>query len=343
MRASKKRPAELAASRSRGAASAPAGRTGLHAYAVATALSTVLLITAGGLVTSTGSGLSVPDWPLSYGMLFPPMVGGILYEHGHRMVAATVGLLTVGLAAWLWRREPRRWVRRLGLLALGAVVAQGLLGGLTVLLLLPVPVSVAHACLAQGFLCLAVTIAVVTSRAWMEAAPAPRASTPDNGLHALTAATSAAIYIQLILGAVVRHTGAGLAIPDFPLALGRLVPPFTSAQVAVHFLHRVGAVVVSVLAVAAAARVLRRHRGARALAVPALLLVPILAAQILLGALTVWTRLAVLPATAHVATGALLLATSLVLTLMCYRLVPRPARGPLTTGAPVRATAQVTP
>jgi heme A synthase len=105
----------------------------------------------------------------------------------------------------------------------------------------------------------------------------------------------------------------------------------------------VGAVAVSVLAVAAAARVLRHHRGARALAVPALLLIPILAAQILLGALTVWTRLAVLPATAHVATGALLLATSLVLTLMSHRLVPRPARSPLTTGAPLRATAQATP
>ncbi len=343
MSTSPRRPAALAASRDGGAAGATAGRPALHAYAVATALATVLLITAGGLVTSTGSGLSVPDWPLSYGMVFPPMVGGILYEHGHRMVAAAVGLLTVGLAAWLWRREPRRWVRRLGFLALAAVVAQGLLGGLTVLLLLPVPVSVAHACLAQGFLCLTVAIAVVTSRAWTAAEAARGARAPARGLHLMAAATSAAIYVQLILGAVVRHTGAGLAIPDFPLALGRLVPPFTSAQVAVHFLHRVGAAVVTVLAVATAAQVLRHHRSTRALAVPALLLVPILAVQILLGAVTVWTRLAILPATAHVATGALLLATSLVLTLMSYRLVPRPEGRPLLGRAPIPASAQVAP
>ena len=135
------------------------GAPGLHRFAVFTAAATLCLIVAGGLVTSTESGLSVPDWPTTYGQnmfTFPlsKMVGGIRFEHTHRLIASGVGMLTVVLAIWLARREPRRWVRRLGYFALGAVVAQGLLGGLTVLLFLPPAVSVAHACLAQTFFCL---------------------------------------------------------------------------------------------------------------------------------------------------------------------------------------------
>src|SRR2546423_6762019 len=138
----------------------------LRGFTKFVAAATLFLIFAGALVTSTESGLSVPDWPLSYGKVMPPMVGGVFYEHGHRMVATTVGILTVVLAIWLARREPRRWVRRLGLLAVAAVVAQGVLGGLTVIFLLPTAVSVAHACLAQTFFCLTVAIAVVTSPCW---------------------------------------------------------------------------------------------------------------------------------------------------------------------------------
>ena len=123
----------------------------LHHYTKLVAGATLVLIVAGGLVTSTGSGLAVPDWPLSYGMLFPPMVGGILYEHGHRMIAGTVAVLTAIMALWLKLREPRRWVRRLGGLALLAVVLQAVLGGLTVIFLLPDAISIAHACLAQTF------------------------------------------------------------------------------------------------------------------------------------------------------------------------------------------------
>jgi cytochrome c oxidase assembly protein subunit 15 len=296
-----------------------------HRMAIFTVLATIILITAGGLVTSTGSGLAVPDWPLSYGMVFPPMVGGILYEHGHRMIAATVGLLTMILALWLWRREARAWVKRLGLLAVAAVVIQGVLGGITVLLLLPAPVSVAHACIAQAFLLLLVTLAVVTSRSWIAAGTASRGSRPAvAGLHSLTIATTTAIYLQLILGALVRHTGSGLAIPDFPLAFGRLIPPLASSQVAIQFIHRLGAVVVTLLVLWTAARVLRRLPAVRVLSVPAALLIPLLAAQILFGALTVLSRLAVVPATAHVSGGALLLAASMILTLMTHRLVSRP-------------------
>src|SRR5438309_10929572 len=129
----------------------------LRRYAKFVAASTLFLIFAGAMVTSTGSGLAVPDWPLSYGMLMPPMIGGIFYEHGHRMVAATVGLLTVIQAIWLQRRERKRFVRILGWCAVGAVIAQGLLGGLTVIFLLPHAISVAHAGLAEIFLCINVS------------------------------------------------------------------------------------------------------------------------------------------------------------------------------------------
>src|SRR5262245_26889980 len=143
----------------------------LHRFAAIVATSTALLLFAGGMVTSTGSGLAVPDWPNTYGWFmfsFPAKywVGGIFYEHTHRLIASTVGFLIVVLSIWLWRAEPRAWVRRLGFLALGAVVTQGVLGGITVLWYLPGPVSIAHASLAQLVLCLTVTIALVTSPGW---------------------------------------------------------------------------------------------------------------------------------------------------------------------------------
>src|SRR3954447_1027411 len=148
----------------------------LHRYATLVAASTVILIAAGGMVTGTGSGLSVPDWPNTYGgfMFSFPMdkwVGGIFYEHSHRLIASTVGFLTVVLAIWTWRVEPRAWVRWLGVSALGAVIVQGLLGGLTVLLLLPAPVSIGHAGLAQLFFCITITLATATSPWWNASHP----------------------------------------------------------------------------------------------------------------------------------------------------------------------------
>src|SRR6266704_6334687 len=143
-----------------------------HRYAVVCACATAVLLVAGGLVTSTGSGLAVPDWPLSFGQVFPPMAGGVLFEHGHRLAATAVGCLTVVLALWTVVGDARPSVRALGLLALLAVVLQGLLGGITVLYKLPLAVSVTHACLAQTFFCLTVTLALVTSPAW--SAPRPR-------------------------------------------------------------------------------------------------------------------------------------------------------------------------
>src|SRR5690348_11297607 len=129
----------------------------LHRYAVFVAGATFLLIIAGALVTSNDAGLSVPDWPTSFGTFrIPRMVGGVKFEHGHRMIAGTVAILTVLLAVWLWRNEPRRWMRRLGALAVLTVIAQAVLGGITVLFYLPVAISVSHACLAQVFFCIIV-------------------------------------------------------------------------------------------------------------------------------------------------------------------------------------------
>ena len=293
-----------------------------HRFAVFTALCTLALIFVGGLVTSTGSGLAVPDWPLSYGMLMPPMVGGVFYEHGHRMVATFVGFLTTVLAVWTARGERRPGVRRLAWGALAAVIAQGLLGGLTVKFLLPTPVSVAHACLAQTFFCIVIALAYVTSREFVGGSAAGEAADEDRaGVFPAAALATGVVFAQLALGAVMRHMGAGLAIPDFPLAFGRLVPPFDSAGVAVHFAHRVGAVLVLAVVVRLLLRA-RRSRDPRllhtAVAAAGLVLV-----QIVLGGLTILSARAVVPATAHVAVGAAVLGTCWLCTLRAYRLLPR--------------------
>jgi len=255
------------------------------------AAATLFLIFAGAMVTSTGSGLAVPDWPLSYGMVMPPMVGGIFYEHGHRMIAATVGFLTVLQAIWLQLREPKRRVRILGWCSVGAVIAQGLLGGLTVLLLLPKAVSIAHAGLAEIFFCLNVSIAYLTSY---------QPSARPSFVLPIT------VYGQILLGALMRHLGAGLAIPDFPLSFGKLIPSFTSAAIAVNFAHRAGALVV-VIAITIAAR----HASRKI----AFTMIGIVALQILLGAFTVWSGKHPLITSLHVMTGAATLAISLIYAL----------------------------
>jgi heme a synthase len=286
-----------------------------HRFAVFTAAATFLLIFVGGLVTSTGSSLSVPDWPLSYGQFFPPMVGGVLYEHGHRMVAGLVAVATAVLAVWTWREETSGAVRRLAVVAIAAVLLQAILGGVTVLLRLPTAVSVAHAALAQAFFCLVVALAVVTGRDWI----AESRGGADPLLVRLSAATTAVVYLQLIVGAVVRHTGAGMAIPDFPLAYGKLVPEIASFPIGIHFAHRVGALVVSGFVLMVALRVFGAHADDRRLRRPAALLLALVALQVVLGASIIWTRKDVFPTTAHVAVGAAILVTSLVVTLRSHR------------------------
>lgn len=335
-------------------ATAPARSTIVHWLAVLTACATFPLIFMGGLVTSHQAGMSVPDWPNSYGynmFLFPPRlwVGGILYEHTHRLMATVVGLLAIALtvAAWGSKRATRteKW---LATAVLGAVIFQGVLGGLRVVLV-KLDLAIVHACVAQAFFCFAAFVAVYTSSWWNQPRPKSTANR-GQGLFTLGVITVAAIYAQLIVGATMRHYQAGLAIPDLPLAYGHVLPPTNQAaldaanwqrarmepplpavsleQVWLHFAHRVGAVVVSILVLWLAWTVVGRYRMHPRLVRPGLLLVVLLAVQLTLGVLTVLLRKPADVASSHVAVGALVLVTSFVLTARAARLFG-PARGPL--------------
>jgi cytochrome c oxidase assembly protein subunit 15 len=288
---------------------------GLRRFTKLVATSTLFLIFAGAMVTSTGSGLAVPDWPNTYGKFmfsFPlsKMVGGIFYEHGHRMIASTVGFLTIIQAIWLQRREPKKFVRTLGWLSLLAVIVQGLLGGITVLLLLPKSVSISHAALAEIFFCLNVSIAFFTSRWYHELRTMEKGDAPVGLAWGLTAL----VYLQILAGAVLRHLGAGLAIPDFPLSFGRIVPKFTTSEIIAAYVHRAGGFVVAAAVIAMAIRLLRyeRNHPLRALAQ---LLVSVVAAQVLLGGYVIWSGRQPHITSLHVMLGASTLALSLVLTL----------------------------
>ena len=283
----------------------------LRRFTKLTAVSTLFLIFAGAMVTSTGSGLAVPDWPLSYGMVFPPMVGGIFYEHGHRMIAASVGFLTVLQAVWLQLKEPKRWLSRLGWVAVGAVVLQGLLGGLTVLFLLPKAISIGHAALAELFFCTNVAVAFFASSSFIRLRSQRTAA---RGSSTLPTILVVAIFVQILLGALMRHLGAGLAIPDFPLSFGRLIPDLSTAAVAVNFAHRLGALTVVILALVTGKAVFSAS-GPTAPRRVMIFLAAVLSVQIVLGALTVWSGRNPIIASLHVMTGALTLASALVLTL----------------------------
>lgn len=302
---------------------------GLHRFAVFLVFAVLVLITAGALVKSKEAGLSVPDWPLSFGSVNPPgwyHMDGVRFEHGHRLIASTVGLLTVILAIWLQRRERRPALRRLGWLAVGAVVAQGILGGLTVLFGLPPLVSISHAALAQLFLCLTVTIAVTTSRRWWSGEGEQRPLAAVGKLKVVAIAATAMIFLQILLGALVRHYGAGMAIPDFPLSFGRVVPMQFDFKIGLQYAHRVLAMLVGLKVLSVSARVFARYRSEPSLLWPAALMAVLVVTQILLGASIIWTARAVVPNSLHVATGASLLATSLILSLHSSRFA-RAARG----------------
>jgi cytochrome c oxidase assembly protein subunit 15 len=285
---------------------------------------TFLLIVAGGLVTSTESGLSVPDWPTTYGQnmfTFPvsKWVGGIRFEHSHRLIASTVGFLTIVFLAWTFFSHARRWLKTLAVIALLAVVAQGVLGGLTVKYLLPTPISVAHACLAQTFFCLTIALAIATSRWWDRAGERSREETFTRPNAWWSVAAFAALYVQLVLGSWMRHSNAGLAIPDFPASFGGILPDHWDARIAVHFAHRAWAVAAATILVFASVRA-RSSRLSSGISRLAGLLLALLPIQVLLGALSVWTQKAVLVTVAHQSTGALLLAGTAGLAIALFRL-----------------------
>ena len=279
----------------------------LHRYAVFAASCTFILLNAGALVTSNDAGLSIPDWPLAYGSFVPPFVGGIRYEYSHRVFAAFVGLLTIGLAVWLWRAEKRSWMRWLGAAALGGVIAQGILGGLTVKTFQLPPVSAAHGTLAQLFFSTLVAIAVFTSAWWQS--NLPEFGDPSSPrIRTLVLWTLAAVFCQLVLGAAFRHKGFGI-IP-----------------------HLVGAVVVTIFVFVTAGALKRRFARVPALRTCARFLHILIGVQLLLGAGAYWSRLynagfpqpiavMVTLTVAHTVTGALVLAVTLVTTLITYRMI----------------------
>jgi heme a synthase len=284
----------------------------LHRFAVLTACATFVLIIAGALVTSNDAGLSVPDWPTSFGSIYkiPRMVGGVRFEHTHRMIAEFVGFLTIILAVWTWRAERRQWVRILGVAALGTVVGQGILGGLTVLFYLPPAISSAHAAIAQTFFCIAVLIAMFTGRRWVEEQPRVEFDARRPSLFTLTLLSIFVLYVQLILGAMFRHKG----LSWWP-----------------HVLH---AGVVAIVLSWTAIRALSVYGHMEAVKKPAVTMLSLMVAQLCLGFTAFLTRVAwghdsvqpelpmVLSTVAHVAVGALLLATAVVLAVQVWRHVP---------------------
>lgn len=303
---------------------------GLARFAQATVVATLFLLMAGASVTSTGSGLAVPDWPLSYGKLFPRMTGGVLFEHGHRMIAGVVATAMLVLCVWAWRSESRGWVRRLAYAAGALVVFQAVLGGLTVILLLPPTISVAHAATAMLVFALVVSFATVTSRAWLRTPPggSPRAAR----LAPWATATAALVFAQILAGAVMRHLGAGLAFTDFPLAGGRLFPALPSFYLAIHFYHRVGAILVTLAVWSLAIAATRARAEAPRLTTLALVAAGLVALQFALGVASVLTRLHPLVTVAHHAGGATLFGLLVALSLWCHRLAER-------SGAASRAVA----
>jgi cytochrome c oxidase assembly protein subunit 15 len=276
---------------------------------VFTACATLLVITAGALVTSNDAGLSVPDWPTSFGYLVraPHFVGGVRYEWSHRMVAGSLLTLTLAIAIWTLLVERRRWMRWLAVGAFATVIAQAVLGGMTVLFLQPPWVSTAHAAVAQTFFCIAVAIALFTGRAWLEQRPRTEVDSGRPTLFALTLLSIAVLYVQLVLGGMFRHHGMS------------------------WWPHVLNAVVVSFVLAWTAVRALIAHAHIPAVRRPAIVMLSLLIAQLCLGFAAFVTRVAwgrnaaqpefpmVVSTVLHVAVGALLLATTAVLAIQVGR------------------------
>ena len=293
----------------------------VHRFATFVVCWTILLLIAGALVTSNEAALSVPDWPLSYGTLTPPMVGGIRYEHSHRVIAGVLGLLSVVLAVWVWAKDERRWLRWFSVIAVAGIAAQAVLGGEVVRQLLHYWLPVAHACFAQIVFAALLSIAVFTSRWWISDQPQLE-DTGSPSIHALAIANAAVIYLQVILGAGFRHK----EIPVWP--------------------HMAGALIVLGMVIWLAAVLRRRFEKSAAISKTRILLHAILGTQLLLGLGAYWSRLTTADApqpmplmvaltVLHTVVGAILFGVSVLIVLLCYRLVPRRRELPAATQRPV--------
>lgn len=292
---------------------------GLHNWSIFLACCTLLLVVAGGVVTSRDAGLSVPDWPLSYGKLMPAMEGGIFYEHGHRMIATMVGMFTIVSMAWILRAEKRGWMRWLGVAALLAVIAQGVLGGMTVLYLLPWWISSSHASLAQLFFSTTVAIAIFTSPMWLRA-PESVEEDARHPIRGLSLAMPFFVLGQLFLGAAARHKAIG------------------------SIYHICGSPLVTFVVLWVSLRILLHYSRNRELRTGALLLIGVTMTQVFLGIAAYMTRIAYPDAVQpmplmvtftvlHVATGALTLATGISMAILVRRNVPAVAPDYAMSGA----------
>jgi cytochrome c oxidase assembly protein subunit 15 len=316
----------------------------MHYFALATAIVTFLLLGLGGLVTSHEAGMSVPDWPNTYGynmFLFPisKWVGGVFYEHTHRLLASAVGFMTVVLALWFWRGESRGWMRRLGWLAVVLVVAQGVLGGLRVRWHMD-ELGIFHGTVAQVFFILVCAFGLFTSRWWLGLPNAKKLVAVPASLRWLVLATTVLIFVQLMLGATMRHQHAGLAIPDFPLAYGKVWPdtsdvavakynadrveivtetPITAVQIILQMVHRLMALAILVAVVLCVWRAWIELGGHDFLARVATGWLALILVQICLGIATILTNKAADIATLHVMIGALSLVTGALWCVIAFR------------------------
>jgi heme A synthase len=289
---------------------------------------TLALLFLGSVVHATESSLACPDWPTCYGTMVPEMTGGVFWEHLHRLVAGGL-LLMWGLATWLARKETadRPWIFRACLAGVGLLLVQSLFGGLTVLYRLPDWISTTHLALAMSFLVLATILASATS-----AGPDIRFQrVAEPGLRKLAVATPALVFAQCVLGALVRHMDAGMACPDVPLCLGRVVPPLVNAPIATHFAHRVLAMIV----IAVVATLAVRARQAPGVGRWATAVVALVVAQAGLGIASVLTTLAVVPVSLHTLVAAALLASLVHVAVSVHRSTHfgerRPATHPTAT------------
>ncbi len=293
----------------------------LAGFSIFVVVAVYVLVFFGAMVTSKGVGMAVPDWPLSFGSLNPPgwwLSDPVFWEHSHRLAGATVGLLTLVLGLWTLTVVRVEWVRWLAVAVMLGVVLQGVLGGLRVLHVSTV-LAMVHGCTAQLFLVGMVVLAVALSPNWHRGA-VMEASGCLRLLRWSSFAMPVLLYMQVIVGAVVRHTGAGLAIPDFPLALGRIIPPMLNHGVAVHFAHRVLGYVIVLAGLWVVLLVVLKFRHRISKLWPGVVMGMLLVLQVLLGGFVVWQLRAPLPTTLHVVNGSACLGLSVWFAMMVWTL-----------------------